>query len=355
MLRNSPHAWTLTILLTLSACAGKPAARTPASEPIPSLEQLARQESANTNVVLIRDTPTEQTCSSIRYEFPEVRMNPGDAAYFAVPEGISSRSVRFVVLGHRQNPAHPWHAGVNPEDPNAPQDPRPGLTSVQIYVTPDSPGRPHWRYWGGPASGPLGSKFAEPRDHHPEMEGLYDWPHYGSHHVETGKRSKLPVHPKALRVVSIGTDEVYLSELGVKVEPSPATEWVSARFGDYENALILRGKSTAQLPKGWKKTGSRLSIPLPAGKLLRTVEVTCGDKYHDGTKYVPGSAKLNITWVKADGTSEAMMKRENVPPVGTLYADPTSCDLRTQPGDQIVIEAERTKVHVLDVKIGLGN
>jgi hypothetical protein len=328
-------------------------------------------------------SPTRVGCSSVTYKFREVRAAPGDAVYFDMPEKLRDRAVAFVDIGHRQDPNEPNNARLGPED----WDSKPGLTSFQAYSS-SYEGADAWRYWAGPASGKRGAKFAEIRGHsNPEMDALYEWRHYGHRGLGSGSNERGPLKAQAVRLVSTGADDVLLSELTVKVQPPPAERYLAATFskgtelgdpetahgrhygggqgmmGRYPGALVLGLHSRHGpdfLPEGWRYENGDLHVPLPKGARLTTVDVACGDSHPDGVRNKDGGwgslggSKLTIKVTHADGTSDTLMNRENVPPLGVLSGDPCSCDEPARAGDEVVFHADSDLSYLMGLRIGLS-
>lgn len=285
--------------------------------------------------------------------------------------------MNFVVLGHRQDPT--TEKGM---DPQSGWDALPGLTSVQIHAK-NFAGDKTWRYWRGMASGDKGAKFAEVRTS-PEIENLYEWQTYGSGGVDTGDVSNEGILPDGARIVSMGKDSVKVSELTIKVlPPSPAIKvekifTAGSAFSDtvgehpqlgggqnaqgkFPGAVVLGsyGKDQPALPDGWKIiNGDTLSIPLPKGKILTSVEVLGGDSHPDGIKNkdggwgTPGWAKGYVGIQNKNGT-DWFVENENIPPEGVLVGTPRACSDATQDGDHILIRGVSDTYYVMAVRIGL--
>lgn len=301
--------------------------------------------------ILFVTEPTKVTCSSVSYEIPEVQMTPGDAVYFHVPEVLRERGVRFMVIGHRQEgfKSDGW-------------DDKPGLSSVQVYS------KDKWSYWNGPASGKKGAKFAETRGY-PEIENLYDWGHYGHNDMETEETSNTALLPEMMKVESVGTDKVLLSQLTLKVEPFEETSNAETVYtpgtkffpNNKDKKYELGGGQSHQgtFPQAKAVSpGSEIVIPLKAGQKITSVDVACGDSHpdkitnSDGGSGTQGWAKLSIGIKKPNGQIKWLMSRENVPPEGMMMASPDDCDEKIATGSSLVIRSDADTTYVMGVHVG---
>lgn len=298
--------------------------------------------------------PTTKTCSTVSYKIPELKMKPNESVYFHVPPEYRDRGVRFMVLGHRQD--------VNDGNSTEGWDNKPGLSSVQVHS------KSGWSYWQGPASGKGGAKFAEVRPV-AEIENLYDWDVYGHTNIKTEVNSKTALTPDAMKVTSVGADEVLLSELTLKVRPPKETS----------KEEIIYSEGTAFTPdspdKKYKLSGgqafgglfpnakaikgrNQIVIPVKAGMKITSIDVACGDSHPDGVTNkdggsgTPGWAKLSIGIMKPNGETKWLMNRENVPPEGMLMASPDDCDEKIEEGSQVVIKSDSDTTYVMGVHIG---
>lgn len=371
-------AVVLALIPIWSLASGPPACPEVKTGPeVPGLGHLLKVPSAT-------EKPTARTCSSVTYRFPEKTLKPGDMLEFEVPQDLRDRGVAFMILGHRQplqkKKVDQW-------------DESPGLTSVQVLgtfggsPTGGSP-TPSWRYWSGNASGELGAKYAEPRsEDDPEMENLYDWAKIGHRSIVGEGFSNAPLMPQALRLVSMGKDPVLVSEVTLKVSPPPAATFTAGIFskgtvfpapgksegprfgggqgdaykGTFPGALPLNGghgEANPELPGGWKLERGALLIPIPKGRKLASVDIACGDSHPDGKQNsdggwgIQGWGKLTVELRRGDGTREALMSRENVPPEGLLVASPTVCDRISGDDEWLSIRGEGDTVYVMGVRIG---
>lgn len=322
-------------------------------------------------------TPTSRTGSSVKYEIPgEIKLSPNEAIYFSIPQDLSKRAVNFAVLGHRQDP------GL---DKNAEYDNEPGLSSVQLHST-SLPEGEAWRYWTGSASGKNGAKFAERRDsYNPELEGLYEWKLNGHAPVGGFGSSHDPLYTDLARIVSVGKDPVFISQLEVKVYPPKASEHQEAIFskgtafaedgdeskiqfgggqghgGLFPGALTLRNyknDTSVTLPEGWYLDKGDLVIPVRKGLVVTGVDISVGDSHPDGVRNKDGGtgtsgwSKLSMSMEKSDGSVDSYMNQENVPPQGVLYGAPSDCGYVTQSGDKIRIRAEKDNAYIMGIRIG---
>lgn len=310
-------------------------------------------EKSKDKVIQYFSEPTKITCSTVTYQFDELTMKPGDSVYFHVPLELRNRGVRFMVLGHRQNPM---------TNESGKWDNKPGLSSVQVYS------KGTWNYWLGQASGQKGAKFAEAR-FEPEMENLYDWDHYGHGDVATGERKHEELLPEAFKVESVGKDEVLLSEITLKISPpkeksrdekifSPGTAFTSP---DGKTKYTLGGGQShgGKFPKAKViEAYDSYTLPIKAGKKIASIEVAAGDSHPDGVRNSDGGvgtqgwAKINVGIKKPNGTVKWFLRNENVPPQGLIIASPESCDEVTERGSEVVIESEDDDLYVMGVKVG---
>lgn len=383
LIHHPAHAGSIDLSTHLNACVTGAIPQSPGASLMRTIVVAAPAVDAagQPTVKNTFNTHTSRTCNSVQYRIPEQTLKPGEALEFAIPEDMRSRPVNFVVLGHRQDPSNGTHPTHGSE-----WDSKPGLTSVQVYSNqfPSDP----WRYWGGSASGDQGAKFAEV-SHSPELENLYEWRKYGHSGTKTGSSTHAPLLPRKVRLVSTGQDPVVVSELTVKVEPVPASQFLEGIFaegtkfpdpqtgtgthfaggqaaqGKFPRAVVLSpgyaSTRKTELPSGWKLQGSELRIPLKASMKITQVEVAGGDSHEDGITNSDGGwgtkgwAKLSIGVRKTDGQVQWMMNRENVPPEGILMASPVECNQALQAGDEIVIRSDSDTTYLMGVRIGLAN
>jgi hypothetical protein len=301
--------------------------------------------------------PTKKTCSSVSYKFPDIKAKPNDSVYFHVPVDLRDRGVRFMILGHRQIPGPGNVAGA--------YDTNPGLTSVQIH-SKDS-----WSFWGGPSSGKNGAKFAE-IGNSAEIENLYDWDHYGHINLSSNETSMDPLLPDAVKITSVGTDEVIWSELTLKVNPPKEVEKQEVIYSEgtkftpdnHDQKYILSGGQNFQGKFPGAKvisSGNNISIPIKPGMKITSIDIACGDSHSDGQKNSDGGwgkqgwAKLSIGIKKSNGTISWMMNLDNVPPEGVLMTSPVNCDEKTEENSEIVIKSEDDTTYVMGVHIGYSN
>lgn len=308
---------------------------------------------SNDRVIEYFTTPTQTTCNTVTYKFPEMTMKPGDSVYFHVPPELRERGVRFMVLGHRQNPMTN-EMGV--------WDDKPGLSSVQVYNGKS------WNYWNGDASGKQGAKFAEVR-FTPEMENLYDWDQYGFSNAKTDEHGEGDLLPEAFKITSVGQDEVLVSEITLKVSPpkeksrheqvfSPGTSFTSP---DGSKKYTLGGGQEfgGKFPDAKVLTyGETYSMPLSAGKKIASIEVAAGDSHPDGIKNSDGGigtqgwAKISVGIKKKDGSIKWFLRRENVPPQGMILASPSSCDEAGEEGSEVIVQGDDDNLYIMGIKIG---
>jgi len=317
--------------------------------------------------------PTGQTSSTVSYQIPEVKLSPGECAYFRVPSSLQNRPITFAIIAHRQDPEE--NTGTT-EDSK--WDNVPGLSSVQIL---GSESQDDWNYWKGDSSGAFGAKFAEV-SHSPEIENLYEWQKIGHAKINGGIASS-SLSPKMSRVCATGKDPVRLSEFTLKVAPpvptltnigiySPGTKFADPKSGlggtfgggqshkgKFPDAVILDYDSgKKKLANGVVKKDNELSIPLETGKFLSGVEVACGDSHPDeirnedggwGTK---GWAKLSIGVRRKDGSEEIFMENENVPPEGFLIGTPEILNKTIAAGDRLFIRGDSDTVYLMGFRVG---
>lgn len=293
------------------------------------------------SVAVKLETPTSQACHSLSYRNLRQTLKPGEAMEFGVPRGLQSKAIAFVTLGHAQMSSY------------GDRDSTPGLTSVQFRSSQDG----KWKYWGGPSSGEAGSKFAEYRGGSFELEGLYEWGHYGYFDLDSRAQSNDPLPIDRIRAVSSGDDSVVVDEVSVVFWPSSVKVMKEeiftpgTRFGDYvstQGASYSLDHSTAR-EIGYS---SPLSIPLEAGKKLSSVEVACGDASPSSSN--PGGGALTFRLVHADGTADVWKDSENAPPAGILKAATPVCDYKTVEGDRLEISGGGDRVWVMGVRLGFN-
>lgn len=348
------------------------------NEGIKSLKKLIEQDKKDgVSAKEIFTEPTSRTANSVTYKFSERSLQPKENLYLAIPKDLQGRPVSFVTLGHRQDPK--TDAGI---DPKTGWDTKPGLTSVQIHGK-NFPGKSGWRAWKGMSSGENGAKFAEPRDTL-EMENLYEWQTHGSLGADNGDYSKVGILGDGIRVRSVGKDEVKVGELSVKFAPAKPTVKIENIFtegsvfneevgetaafgggqkynGKFPGALELNtsNASSRKLPDGWQVVGrNTLSIPLPVGKVLTSIEVLGGDSHPDEKKNkdggfgTPGWAKASIG-IESEGKTDWILESENVPPEGILIGTPRECKKIVKVGDRVLIRAVGDAYYIMGVRIGL--
>jgi hypothetical protein len=311
-------------------------------------------------IIRLDSLPTKSTPTSVSYEFNNLKLKPGECAYLAVPEELRNKPVLFVNLGHTQ--ADEDNTGYNKETK---WDDNPGLTTVQLNQTNEK-GESKWRYWNGMASGKYGAKFAEP--FHMELEGLYEWYHNGHSDVKTDTKSLEPLMVDAMRLCSVGKDTVTIGSLALKVSPGIAKEYkeynlgegnkmgdsLTAKdreYGERKGSIILGyGAAASTLPEGWKKEGtSSVVIPLPVGKILKSLDVAAGDEKEDGSS---GHANLDAMVRKKDGSYISLIKSENLPPQGVIIGSPDK-KIVIEEGDELVLRAKSDQAMIMGLKIGL--
>jgi hypothetical protein len=326
-----------TLALLAAGCTHAPVASGPATDRRTAGATLDETDPHPVRVVDKLETPAAETCHSLSYRGFSTKLDPGDGLELGVPKSLQSKPIAFVILGHGALSSYgDW-------------DKDPALTSLQFRWTKDGT----WRYWGGPSSGAAGAKFAEYRGGGLELEGLYEWGHYGHYDLDTRKSSNAPLRIDRIRAVSTGADPVLLGEVSVIFWPSAAAstkEYLftpGTNFGsyvgsdgasyylDYATAWELGSYASRTDSSGAELKGGVLRIPLPAGKKLGSVEVACGDA-PQGSSY-PGGASLSIRVRHSDGSSESWKEYENVPPSGILKAAAPKCDSTVADGDVLEI------------------
>lgn len=345
------------------------------------------------DVVKVVTKPTVVTCTTARYDIsPEVELKPNQAAYFEVPEEFKNRPVTLALLNHRQDPELPSNKGFK----TGVYDTPPGRTSFQIFTENEAEGGAgEWRYYNNPSGGKKGSKFAAP-SYEPEHETLFGWYKKGHGNANTDKIDYWEVKPKAIRLISVGKNPVLVSSITLQVAPpkihssevtifSPGTEFGKhvteenqkfgggqSKFGHFPDSIPLgyedSPKDKAKLPKGWKKVGNKLIIPIPKGKILASVEVAAGDthpdydpkdpaaeKNEDGGFGTSGWSKMSLYRVKKDGTRETLVKNENVPPQGIISGSAKDCNAVSAEGETIEIEANGDTSYLMGVRLNFRN
>lgn len=300
------------------------------------------------------DHPSETGCYTLSYRDLNTVLQPGDAADFVVPKEYHGKHLTFVTLGHGAlNSYGQW-------------DDAPQFTSLQFKSSKDQT----WRYWGGPSSADGGAKFAEYRGGGLELEGLYEWGHYGHYDLDKKTRSLEPLSFTAMRAVSTGVDPVLLGEVTVRYWPDrvkTVREYIitpGTKFGDYRTTegsnysldygsahLIYGFGGTPRTIDGATLDSHGISIPLKKGEKLRSVEVACGDAPEQGSD--PGAGRLYVEIRHANGTTEQWIRNENVPPAGILKAATPRCDFKAEEGDVVQIYGDDDRVWAMGVRLGL--
>lgn len=342
-----------------------------------------KDKAAGENVIDVLTKPASMTATSVTYKLSGRVLQPGEALYFAIPDGLRERPVNFVILGHRGNPSQDTD-----QDKSDKWDDSPALSSVQIHGAGIEEDRA-WRYWRGSASGSKGAKFAEV-GYNVELENLYEWRKYGHGADSDDSSSTQPLHPDGLRVRSMGKDPVEIFEVTLKVSPPKPDETLEAVFSEgtvigdpetgagrkygggqayqglFPGALELggwgsAGAGEAKLPAGWKVSNGQLEIPLKPGMKLTSIDLACGDSHPDkitnsdggwGTK---GWSRLSMGLQKAGGSVDWFMQSENVPPEGVVSGSPREADYVTKAGDKILIRASSDRTYVMAARVGLRN
>lgn len=327
------------------------------SQGIETANQAAASIERSYEVLKVLTQPTSIIGSQLRYQMPEVRLQPGQALYFAVPSNLQERDLNFVVLGHRQDPN--THKGWNSQTQ---RDDLPGLLSFQVLNK-----NGEWRYWGGMASGKNGAKYAEPR-HSLEMENLYEWEHQGNCSIAGGGCEHGPVQPQVIRVVSVGSDEVLVGEVMVKFTPPQPSEYLEQIFTPGTSFHEKVGgkahfgggqKSQGKFPKALALYGIH-AIELPSGKKLVSIEIAGGDSHPDGIINSDGGwgtqgwSQLSI----GKGTSECnaswFLKGENVPPEGLMMATPGDCESDIHVGEKLYIRGSSDTLYIMGIRLGFN-
>ena len=251
-------------------------------------------------VIQMFSNPTTTTLGSIYYDFgSEINLAPGEIILLSIPEKMRHLAVAQIAMLHRQD-----------ERLNTRRDRHPGLLSVLVHTPSDS----SWRYWGGHSSGKWGAKFAEPR-HSPEFDVLYDWPEIGTYKVgdEEEIKSHELVFGDVVQLINVGTDSLLVKGLYYEVIPKMASQYVNytyspnSSFGDpetqsgrnygggqnyrgrYPGALVIGGlvrryEAVSLENKTLIVNGNSLSLPLPRGKIFKSLEIMCGDTLPDGRR-----------------------------------------------------------------------
>jgi len=317
--------------------------------------------------------PSQIKSSRVIYDLREIdkgngmSIPVGNTVYFEVPLNNQMKPVEIIVIAHRQEskvvPNKSDGLGTNPQV----RDPTPGLASVQIFDKTTKQWV-HWRGENGYSSGPLGAKFSEPRiSNNPEYENLYQWQVNGYIPInDKNSIFKEPLYPLAIRVQSIGKEEIYFHYLELKSTPHKPVDLEgivttnfssSVNFGDYssgvglhasqylyrENALKLdpdQAKGThPNLPKNWEVKNGELQISFPASEIkLYSVEMILSDIKEQGR----GGAFLDVFIRNERGElKEQMMKDENVPSKGSIRATPDGEFVTVGSGETLVIKSHR--------------
>jgi hypothetical protein len=350
----------------------------------PTIQQaIDEARAAGAQIDAVIETPSSQGPHGAKFQLDDsVRVYPDHSVYLVIPSHLRSRGIDFVGLAHRQSRRDDRSGVRSIKD----RDHTPALTSVQVYDPSFAPGE-RWRYWCGHSSGEQGAKFAEVRSHRsPEEEMLYEWTYNG--HVSIDQRcprrnkSRRPLLPSLVRLVSVGKDPVRLESFSLQMTTTPPTDaddWVftpgtrigdlatgdGRRFGggqkhggEYPSAIRLREGSrprrSADLPQGVRFEGSAVRVALRPGASLARIEVAAGDaRGTDGRKYRPGNGHLRIVWIRAGGLAPMeLLGSTNIGPEG-VYRGLFETDRSiAAPGDEIEIQAVSGTVNVMAVRVG---
>lgn len=322
---------------------------------------------------LARLKPVSQTSISAEFDFgPGGRMmKPGEELRLEIPEHLRTRTVRSVMLSHRQDPS--FDTGLNP---TTGRDAKPGLTAVNLRSIDDGT----WRDWNCPwgSGGPRRevrrtARLLEPgvREHvRLEQPGPQERRHQRRPHHR-------PLRTDEARVLSVGTDPVFVHKVIVNVfGEKPSEEFGTSsspqarpwRLGDRRGPQVRRravlegtfpgalelgvsggGAGAAKLPAGWRVRGSDLEIDLPVGKIITAVDVAGGDSHpdkvrnKDGGWGTPGWARISMAIAHADGKVERFVNGQGVPPEGVITGAPVQPNQVSQPGDKPSSTAPTTR------------
>ncbi len=145
------------------------------------------------------------------YNFSDVQLNPKEALYLLVPESLRDKIIKSIKLVHRQDKDHE----STPRGEGS-WDKSPGYTAVEFHHA--SPYvKDKWRFWGGKAlkGEPRGSLFAEQGIRMKVAAQTQEsWDVHIGH--DKSNASQLPPNFDSLRVLSIGSDPVFLETLEVE-------------------------------------------------------------------------------------------------------------------------------------------
>lgn len=326
------------------------------------------------NIVKVYHLPTKINSLSLEYNIPEIILNPRDILYFYIPEKFKDMTLSWLGFSHRQD-----------EENSTSRDLNPGLTSALVYSS-SKPGD-EFRHWGGPASGPLASKFAE-RGIYPEYDALYEWPLKGHRGFVNKKKSFELISPNVVRIQNVGTDLVHFSKLDLKINPSKysiikdsiftkkskfgAIETMKGRFygggqrlrGTFPNAIVLTAKSTPRqpkLPSNFRVLKNKLKIALIPNEKFSFIQIMCGDSYpdriinRDGGYGTSGNARINISIKnRYSGKSRLLAKNINIPPEGIITSSALDEDTIVEAGDELIITNGVTKspIYIMATRVG---
>lgn len=342
------------------------------------VEKNPGQKCQRKRVAIKENTHTENSA-----EFKlEMVLKPGECIYLEVPEKLRKGALDQIVLGHRQDPS--TEKGWNKSKEG--WDDIPALTSVHLHTSDYKNPEEQWRYWGGMSSGKNGAKFAAV-SHAPEIDRLYQFADKGHYSVGGYTKSKDPLFIDAIKISSVGEDQVIVNSLAIHVVPKKAenlqtyTFTPGLEFGDlangkgrnfgekkeyygkYPGALALGYRSDhiqPSLPSGWKVKDQDLTIPIKPGKTIKTIELAVGDQHSnveeqnsDGGWGTSGWAKLSYGIKKKSGEIVWFENYQGVPPQGFFRGTPPN-GFKTENGDEIIIRAQRDTMMIMGVRLGLG-
>ncbi len=327
----------------------------------------------------IESNPSHVTAFSVQYHLRSpLLLNPNEARYFAIPKNLHNYPIAGIMLGHQQKIGEQTGDSDNSY---ANPDECPGFTSLQVRSQEDD----EWRYWGGPASGKLGSKYAEIRGSSLEYDNLWGWPIKGHRSVKTSRGSKKLITADVLKVVSVGCDKVRVGHITFKtITPEPSFyQEVSftkdttslgdlrttngAKFGGgqkyrgtFPEALRLGrsgDRSHDKLPDGWSAQGDKIIIPIDRDRKFMKVDFAIGDsredevRNSDGGWGSKGGAKVKVDYISAEGVSENLIYRENIGPEGITTAYPLKVRNEAKVGSKIVITVVRDYAFIMGIRL----
>lgn len=331
--------------------------------------------------VLFLSGPQKAISSEITYEFQETPLAPGESISIDVPFEFQNKNLDQISISHRQK--------LGPNQPQNPgdQDSEPGLTAIFLKSTNES-GDHAWKYWSGSASGDYGAKYAEVRPHGgPEIENLYEWENVGYRNIQDNRKDYSPLSVSKVKIVSIGSDTVWISRFQIKFRGTPLGSvsdeifTPGTNFGDLNNGRgnrlgggiqtnsfpsaiklypRIENRRPHNLPPHWKFENGVVIIPVPQGKVLSQAQIAIGDLHPElppraGLTYAPGGAMVSIGVSKNGGEPYWIVDHENVSPAGFVLATPDSKYMNAYDAFSVHIKVGQDTAYLMGLRLGFSN